>query len=401
MRPLRLVTLDEAIWCAAEVNDINALAADWCGQGLSIQHLQMQVHSEIEGWNDMAPPQSSRAGEQLVTRRAALATLALVSAALLTKVQLGPLTILLMEEFLAQCSVSITACHQLLRSDGFATVEYALPQYLPLLMTIARYPSSYQQKAAYLAAQGCYLMGILSHHRLQFQERVAYGKQAAQYAKLSGDQALFVRMLAALANAWHSIGDSAEMLRTYEKAARLLDEVPALLRSRVLAGLAHAHAQQGQVQEALRYSGEARAVFSDEEYLPSFLSMSYGIYQVILFEGETYLALGRHAGAVHEPGQASTYYQQAWDKLAQIEQVLQASSVPERFRVEIVNRRSLAAVKAGNLEAFRAYLVEGVNGAQRLGSQKRRQEAIASYRAAREKWPHESRVSELAELFLQ
>jgi tetratricopeptide (TPR) repeat protein len=401
MRPLRLVTLDEAIWCATEVNDINALAADWCGQGLSIQHLQTQVHSEIEGWNDMAPPQSSRAGEQLVTRRAALATLALVSAALLKKVQLGPLTALLMEEFLAQCSVSITACHQLLRSDGFAAVEYALPQYLSLLTAIARYPSSYQQKAAYLASQGCRLMGLLSYHRLQFQEQVTYSKQAVEYAKLVGDRALCVMALAALGNAWDHMGDSAEMLRTFQEAVRSLDGVPLLVRSRVLAELAVAYAQQGQVQEALHYSGQARTVFSEEEDLPSFLFMNYDISHIIMNEGSAALRLGQHAEAGHDTTQASRRYQQAWDKLAQIEQVPRTIVVPERIRLRIVTQRSLAAVKLGNLEAFRAYLIEGVNGAQRLGSQKRRQEAIVSYRAAREKWPHESRVSELAELFLQ
>jgi hypothetical protein len=35
-----------------------------------------------------------------------------------------------------------------------------------------------------------------------------------------------------------------------------------------------------------------------------------------------------------------------------------------------------------------------------LGSQRRRQEAIAVYWQARKRWPHEIRVSDLAELFL-
>jgi len=66
----------------------------------------------------------------------------------------------------------------------------------------------------------------------------------------------------------------------------------------------------------------------------------------------------------------------------------------------IAVQRALAAVKVGNLEQFREHLIEGVNGAKALGSEKRRQEAIATYKEARLKWPHELQILELADLLV-
>ena len=45
-------------------------------------------------------------------------------------------------------------------------------------------------------------------------------------------------------------------------------------------------------------------------------------------------------------------------------------------------------------------LQQGVNGARALGSQKRRQEAIDAYWKGRGQWPNETRVRELADLFV-
>src|SRR5712692_11454916 len=107
------------------------------------------------------------------------------------------------------------------------------------------------------------------------------------------------------------------MLQTYQEAAHTIAEaphdVPPVLHSKVFAGLAHAYAQHAQVQEALRWIGEARAVFSEElEDLPGFLSMGYGVYQVILFEGLTFLDLGKC-----DPDKDND--EKAWKKMEKIE----------------------------------------------------------------------------------
>jgi hypothetical protein len=52
------------------------------------------------------------------------------------------------------------------------------------------------------------------------------------------------------------------------------------------------------------------------------------------------------------------------------------------------------------MEDFRHHLIAGIQGAQALGSQKRRQEAIDNWKEARKVWPHETKVLELADLLV-
>ncbi len=405
--PVLVPSYDVATWFGARVNELKTSGASWYSTTSTCQQQQTLIHAEVEKWNAMTDHISD---ELRITRRTALATLATLANTLLIKVHTGPLTARLAEEFLAQCTLSITACYHLLSGDGLVTVEYALPIYLPVLLSLAKQPSPYQHRAAYLAAQGCWLMGLVAHHRLHFEERVAYGKQSVEFARLSEDRTLLVMLLASLGNAWYNVGQQAEMrqkqreadtafawmLQAYQEAASMLaqapQDVPKLLYSKVFAGLAHAYAQHAAVQEALRWIAEARSVFSEQpENVPSFLATDYGIYQVILFEGLTFLDLSKH-------DRTGDYDKQAWEKLEQIEQLPAHIFVPERIHVEIVNQRALAAVRTGDMEAFRTYFMSGVQGAQALGSEKRRQEAIANWKAARDQWPQEKRVMELADL---
>lgn len=365
------------------------------------------IHAEIEGWNHMTDQDDHTPNNYHITRRTALATLAALSTALVTKVQRGTMTTPVAEEFLAQCATSITACHHLMRGDGLATVEYALPSYLPTLASLAKEPSRYQKTAAYLAAQGYWLQGLIALHRLRLNDRVVYGKQAVEFARISEDRTLLITLLASLGSAWWSVGQQAEvalqpqevafsqMLWAYQQAQQTLSEtqqdIPFLVNSKVFAGLAHAYAQQGNVQDALRWIGEARTTLSDtHEDVPMYLSTDYGLYQVILYEGHTFLALDKYY-----PNE--TYSKEARKRLTQIETVPGTTAVPERIRLEILNQRALAEVRSGNLEAFEHFLLEGAQGAQTLGSEKRRQEVITNWKIARQQWPHEKRVFELAD----
>jgi len=360
----------------------------------------------------MTDQDQQQANEYLISRRVALATLATLSSSLLAKVRLGPLTALIIEEFLAQCATSLTVCYHLLQGDGLVAVEATLPEYLPLLISLAKQSSPYQRRAAYLASQGCWLMGLMALHRLRFAERVAYNKQAVECAQMAEDRTLHVMVLASFGNAWYNMGQQAEiaqrsqkalssytqMLQAYQEAAYILsqplNDVPSMLYSKVFAGLAHAYAQQGKAEEASHWILQARTVFSeDKEDLPPFLSTDYGIYQVILFEGLTSLDLDKHDPNGH-------HGEQAWSKLAQIEQV-SPISIPERFKIEITNQRALAAVRTGDMAQFRRFLIEGVQGAQMLKSRKRKDEAVTNWREARKKWPQEKKILELADLLME
>jgi tetratricopeptide (TPR) repeat protein len=390
--------LDLPTWYGARGNELKAVGAFQQGPTFSYQQQHAFIHAEIETWSKMTDQDHQATNEYLISRRTALATL---STSLLAKIQFGPFTSIVIEEFLAESTTSIVACWHLLRGDGLTTVEHALPKYLPLLLALIKQYTLYKTKASYLASQGFLLLSLVALHRLHFSKRVAYCKQAVELARESGDRTLLVPSLMHLGDAFFTNGQRDEMLHTYYQAEyqSKSPEISMFLRSKVLAELVHAYAQQGRDQEALRSVGEARTLFTEETYdTPVFLSTDYDHFQLILFEGLSALDLGNYEEAQENAHRAHDYYQSASNKLNQIDQLSQTIIAPERIRIEIVNQRSLAAVKSGNLDEFETYLIEGAKGAKVLASEKRRQEAITNWKAARERWPHEQRVMELADV---
>jgi tetratricopeptide (TPR) repeat protein len=388
-----LPSLDIATWFAARVNDLKAMLTPWHGPIVPSHQHQALLHAEIERWNDMNRQQNMNSAEYRISRRMALATLATLSSSLLTRVQLGPLTALLAEEFLAQCAASLTSCWHLLNEDGLHTVEYILPRYLPMLISLAKQPSPYQRRAAYLAAQGCLLMDLVSYHHIRFQDSLSYATQAVELARVSGDSNLQVYSLMLQGGAFNLNGHKSAMLEKHQEAQRALNEVVPALRSYALAELAYAYAKNGKVQEALRSIGEARSCFPDEfGEVPCFVSADYGLFQLIAFEGMTHLALGEY-----DHDQKLPHTTQASKVLVQIEELPPELPTPERLRVEIVNYQTQAAIGIGNLDDFENYLIAGATGAKELKSEKRRQEAINNWKAASKKWPHEGKVLQLAD----
>jgi len=395
--PRRVEVCDWPSWFSEQVDELKRMLSGWQEQQLACSHVQALLHEQIERWNTMSDQAGKTSSDVLLGRRLALTTLATVSAALLTKVQAGPLTALLLEEFLAQCSASITACWHLLNGDGLGTVEHALAKYLPLLVALARQSSPYQQKAAYLAAQGSLLMSLVSYHRLRFRDEQAYADQAVTLAKVSEDCNLHVSGLLHLGGACEFNGQLKAMLQACQEAARYLDKVVLPLRSNVLADLAYAYACNGQVQEALASIGEARNLFPSEfAEVPCFLSSDHGLFQLILLEGLIYLSLGE-SDAEH----VREHSERAISALAQFGQLPSTIMVPERYKIQIINHQAAAAVGAGNMEEFEHYLLAGVAGAKALSSEKRWQEAVTVWRKARETWPDEQRVMKLADVFVE
>ena len=395
---------DSMSWFTARIKDVEALVAPWQERAISSSEQQALIHTALEQWDQMTDQMASSPDEYRISRRMALATLATLSSSLLTKVQLGPLTPLIIKEFLAQCATSITTCWHLLQGRELLIVKQALTSSLPVLSSWAKEPSSYQKESAYLASQGYLLMGLLSLHSLpppqNFQQRMYYCTQAAEYAQLSNDSVLVVTALAHLGNAYYDTGHLSGMLQTYQKAVITLDAfskqqyIPLLLQSKLQVELAHAYAQHGQLQESLRALEEAQALFpKEQEQAPVFLSTDYGKHSLLLFQGLVHLDLDRYAPK-------NNHAHQAANALAEIGSFSTKEHIPERFRVEITNQQALAAIKDGNMEQFRQYLIEGIEGAHLLKSQKRKDEAVKNWREARKKWPHEVTVLELADLLL-
>ena len=394
---------DSITWFSETVAQMISLAHQWRTLAFPCRYLQQIISQELIMFEKYVNP-LEQPEELRLARRHALMVLAALPVGMLTSFGSGQSASLPAEELLPSCATSITSCWHLMAGRDFAAVERALSQYFPLLVTWTQKSSAYQRDAAYLAAQGYLLLGLVSLHQLSvpknFQQRFFYCQKAAEYAKEAGDPSLIAASLIHLGGAASDLGQLPEMLRFHQQAMSDVHDVSPLLQSKLYAETAYAYAKNGQSQEALFHIGKARDLFPGEvvKDVPSFLSTDYGLFSLVLFEGQTLLDVGMHEG---DPLQGQRYYAQAQAALAQIEQFPTTTIFPERFRIEIVNQQALADVKAGNLEQFRSHLIEGARGAKMLQSEKRQQEVLANWRAARKVWPNEPQVTELADLLLE
>lgn len=358
----------------AESLDVSALKVcghRWLGQSLPRQQ-QAYVDKKIRQGTRMN-------NENLITRRDFdLMALATITAPVLSSMQRERLTPGVIEDFLSEATTSITACWHLLQGNSLDIVEYALPTYLPLLTGLVKRSSLYRQRAAYLTAQGYWLLDIIARHRMRFAESVTYSQKSVDYAQESGDQTLLLACMEELGNTFYSNGQMDEMLNTYLQVERYCQEmaVAGILHRRVRSGLGHAYAEQDNSQESIRLLDEADAISTDEDYeIPVFLSTSYGPFSTILDQGMSLLALGDREGKRENADRAREYYNDAVNKLKKIEQISPTIIVPVRWYLQIINNLALAEAKAGNMTEFEKYFVKGANGAKELDSKKRIQEA--------------------------
>jgi tetratricopeptide (TPR) repeat protein len=312
------------------------------------------------------------------------------------------MTPLIAKEFLAESATSITACYHLLKGDGFLPVEYALSQYLPHLIVLAKSPSPVQKEAAYLAAQGCCLMSLIKLHRLQFHERVALCKQGVEFARFTGDSLLLAATLAELGIAWFESGQSENMLQEYQEAERLFPKEPPLfplrLQSRIYTGLSGAYARTGHPQEAKNYLDLANALSlssDDDLFIPC---LDYDLSFKILWEGFIHVDLEKLLKDQSKaPSKEARFHLEKADTA--LEQGL-PESTPERVIIEIILQRALVSIKLGDLDNLEKHLKEGASRAKVLRSDKRENEAKAVWREAMQRWPHEERVIKLWEWVL-
>ncbi|MGH2506822.1 MAG: helix-turn-helix domain-containing protein [Ktedonobacteraceae bacterium] len=393
---------DSTTWFSERVAQIISLIYQWRAFALSCTHLQQIISQEFMMFEKYVNP-LDHLEELRFSRRNALMVLAAMPAGMLAG--FGPRqSTLPAAELLPACTASVTACWHLMAGRDFMAVERALSQYFSLLVTWAQQPSANQRTTAYLAAQGYLLLGLVSLHQLatpkNFQQRFFYCQQAMTYAQEAGDPSLLVASLIHVGGAASDLGQLPETLGYYQQAMREMHTISPFLQSKLYAEIASAYARNGQIPEALLHIGKARDFFPGEAVkdVPSYLSTDYGLFSLVLFEGQTLLDVGKHENASFRE---QMHYSQAQTALAQIEQFPTTIFFPERFRAEIVNHQAMTAVKVGDLEQFRVYLIDGAHRAKMLHSAKRQQEVLANWREARKVWPREPLVTELADLLLQ
>jgi DNA-binding SARP family transcriptional activator len=375
--------------------------ARWHGRALHCDQLQKLLNLELERWNAMT---QSSDHDVLISRRTALASIAALPVAVSVAIVQGQRAPIVLETFLPECTASITACWHLMMGNGISTVAEQLPKYLPALEILAQQPSRYQKVAARLATQGCLLMGLVALHHSNLALREMYCRRAVTFSEIAEDQTLHVAALSRLADTFYYEKRPEKSLRMYEQVSKIISQpdnkVAPLLQSKVYMQAAACYAQVGQVQNALYCSGKAHEVFPEHigKVEPNYSDC--GILPMLLWEGIAYEHLGAITLDRTMPKRSKVLYMQAQNTFAKHERLAPAITAPERIRVEIINQQAATAIAQGDMELFGTYLQAGAQGAKALGSDKRMQEAIANWKAACKRWPHEQRVLELADVLL-
>ena len=283
------------------------------------------------------------------------------------------------EEDLAKLETITASAWQLLKSDGLTTVEYLLSTYLPRIATFADKSTKYQERAASITSQGYILAGLVAILNMQLRESVRYCQKAIFYAKLAKDRNLEIAALKHLATKYTDTNYPSQALQTYQEALTFVDEISPLLSSRTYLGLALTYAQLNQKNNAIYYLELARETFP---LMPeNDLSFSYADCGTS--------SLYHYAGLISIEFDE---YEKARDLFQQVREHPSRSIFPERTRLEIINCQTQASLALKDLQTTCELTETSIEGAKRLKSEKRFNEALSLYQQMRILWSHEKRL---------
>jgi DNA-binding SARP family transcriptional activator len=383
--------IDCATWFALKQAEITTLVNQWCGHAQHCDELQIRLSTMMSQLDERQPGHNLDAYQ--LSRRQALIGIAALALALLASGQRERQPVRFAEEFLPQCAAGIMACRYLMKGQDFFPAEQILTQYLPVLESLMQPSSKYQQVAAQLALQRDILAGILALHQLHWGKREQHYRHGLHYGQLAQDSSLLTTIHVKLADTYIYLKDPMRALPICQEVLPAIKDVSSLTQSHFYVKQAAAYALHGQEQEARKSLDNAHVSFpAHPEDDPAFLYADFGTSSFFMWEGVTLLELARHGLA--QP-------KEAWDAFVQVEGPHPRIIVSERSRIEIVNHQAETALVLEDLNTFCEYLQRGIEGARRLGSARRQQEAIENYWQARKQWPHEQRVKDLAELFIR
>jgi hypothetical protein len=172
----------------------------------------------------------------------------------------------------------------------------------------------------------------------------------------------------------------------FQEALQYLSTQDSLLTNDICMGLADAHGQCKAEKEALAALTIAQRFPTNPENDPSFLYADCNLAVLYVWEGRTYLELGRHY-----PDRR--YHMKARQSLLRIEG---ESNATKRNSTGNSIYQSRAAVGLKELEMFFDRWTEGMEGAITLGSKRRYNEGCEVYQEACEKWPNEKKIKSMA-----
>ena len=383
-------TIDCATWFAVRQAEILDVIEQWKGHALRCDELQVQLHFLLAALNERQPGQSVVA--HAYSRRQVLLGIAALALPLLVSGREIPRLSLFAEEFLPQCAAAIMACRQLMKGDDFFQAEAIVLQYMPALETLMKESLPYRPTATRLLLQCDKLAGTLTSHRLQWGETEQHDSHAISYSDLVPDQSVQTMTRTQLASTYFYLRRPHKALPIYEEVASSVKSCSPLTKSNFYVKRAASYAQAGNVQETRESLDAARQAFPGfPEDDPAFLHADFGRSSLFLWEGLSLLELARHG--LSEP-------RESWEAFASGEALDPKMIMSERNHIEIINYQAATALIMGDLDLFCPYLKRGIEGANRLNSMRRQQEAATNYWQARKQWPHEQRIKDMAELFI-
>jgi transcriptional regulator with XRE-family HTH domain len=297
------------------------------------------------------------------------------------------------EQTLKHFGAITESCWHLMMGNELEIAEQTIWGYLPKLVVLAKQPSEHQQTSATIASQGYLLAASLAGHRNDLHARERYCEQALQFGNLAQDRNLQMAALKQLALTFEYNDRPGAVLQTYQKAIPYLNEISPLLRARMYAGLAGAHAQcgqklGGQEDQALRALALAYESFPEKpEDDPGFLYADCDYYTIVLWDGLVHLDLD-------QPKAARTAFER-------IDGLQPKIKLPEKVRIEFLNYQAETFSRLGKLDRACAYLEEAVSASLALGSERRYNESVEVYKEMRIVWRNEPRVRKLGAAFVR
>lgn len=297
------------------------------------------------------------------------------------------------EHTLKHFGVITESCWHLMMGNELEIAEQTIWGYLPKLVVLAKQPSEHQRTSASIASQGYLLAASLAGHRNDLHARERYCEQALQFGSLAHDHNLQMAALKQLALTFEYKDRPGAVLQTYQKAIPYLNELSPLLRARMYAGLAGAHAQcgqklGGQAEQALRALALAYESFPDKpEDDPSFLYADCDYYTITLWDGLVHLDLDQPEAA-----------RKAFERIDGLQPKIK---LPEKVRIEFLNYQAETFTRLGELEQACIYLEEAAKASLALGSERRYNESVEVYKEMRIVWRNEQRVKTLGDVFFR
>ena len=273
----------------------------------------------------------------------------------------------------------LDTCRELSNGTEMQVAGSLLEQFLPRLEAAA----VYQPEVAGLASRGLQLKSILVAHDLHINDKIALCQTAIERAKQSTNPTLIVTGLLQLGVAYHYAQQQENALKAQQEALYYVNRTSPLIQSHIYTELSATLAQFGRGREAEFYINLAYEVFPQSpEQDPGFALDDHWRANLALYKGLTYIHLAQPKAA--------------WEAFEEHKSV---TNIPERIRLEIVNHQGRAALLAKNLDAYAAFLNDGLAGAIVLKSQKRYNEALTILQQVPTTWLKEPQLLHITEQF--